>query len=102
MLDDRPMESIPSSAVGSWADFAPVDGGGSTLLTLVLIFIQLVGLIALGSGVLKIMRFVSPGHPKAPPTLGLPIFQALVGLFALVPDRVYALAIDALQQMGWM
>lgn len=95
------MDEMPSSAIGSWADFAPVDAGMGPVITLVLLFVQLVGLIAFGSGASKIMYFVTPGHRKAPATLGLPLFQVIFGLFALVPDRVYTLAVSVLQQMGW-
>lgn len=96
------MENMPDSAVSSWADFAQVDTGLGPVITLVLLFVQLVGLVAFGGGVQKIMHFVTPGHPKAPASIGLPIFQVIFGLFALVPMRVYELAMSILQQMGWL
>lgn len=96
------MKEMPSSAVSSWADFAAVEPGAGQFLTLVLLFVQLMGLIAIGNGAMKIIYFVTPGHQKAPATVGGPIIQIIFGLFALVPGRVYNFALDVASQMGWM
>lgn len=95
------MNEMPSSAVTSWADFAAVGSGHGPVVTLILVFVQLVGLVAFGSGVMKVIYFCTPGHRSAPPTLGKPLFQIVFGLFALVPDRVYDLAVSVFQQIGW-
>lgn len=92
---------MPSSAINSWADMASVDPSHGPFVVVILLFVQLVGLVAVGGGLLKINRYVTPGHPKAPPTLSLPIIQVLAGLFALVPERVYNFTIDVLKSMGW-
>lgn len=93
---------MPSSAVSSWAQFAQVDSGVGPFLTLALMFVQLCGLLAFFSGAMKVIYFFTPGHQKAPANLGYPLFQIVLGLFALVPSRVYDLALDTLKSMGWV
>lgn len=93
---------MPDSALSGWARFAEIDPSTPLFLSLVLVFIQLCGLIAFGGGCLKIIRYFSPGNPKAPATLSAPIFQMIFGLFALVPMRVVNLAKDMLANMGWL
>lgn len=95
------VNQVGGSAIQNWATFAPVGDGYGQVITLMLIFVQLVGLIAFGNGALKTIRYVTPGHPKAPPTLGLTIIQMVVGIFALVPDRVYAFTVSVIKEIGF-
>lgn len=93
--------SIGSTATPDWAISTP-PATGQVYIDAALLFVQFCGLVACGMGIVKTIRYVTPGNTQAPPNLWGPAVQIIIGMFALVPDAVYSLVTDFLGRMGWM
>ena len=93
--------SMPDSAVPDWALTAP-PSTENIFLTFVLLLIQTVGLVGFGRGIWLIILYHKPNDSRAPPGLSKPILMVVVGLFDMVPMRVYDLTMVTLEQVGWL
>lgn len=91
---------VGAAALPEWSITKPE--GGSIYETVVLRFIQLIGMVGVLKGSLGLMRYYSPErHPKAPPTVAMPLTQFLLGLMALVPEVVVGMAYDLFERINW-
>ena len=100
-LTDHRMIQMPGTAIPDWA-MVPAPDTGNPLMTFFLLLIQLLAVYAAGKGVLQIIKFYKPNAQNAPANLGKPVLMVIIGLFAIVPMRVYNLMIVSLTQLGWL
>jgi hypothetical protein len=98
-IDHQKIE-MGGSAVPGWA--LPAVSHTSPFVELMLQFIQFSGLLGVIFGIYQAVQYFNPNATRPPPNLGKPAFMFLVGLMALVPQRVLDLFTTTAAQMGWM
>jgi len=98
--DGHRMIDMGGTALPDWALVAAPQTDNA-FLTMMLVLVQLLGFIGIGKGISQVMKYYNPNAQKPPENLAKPFLMVIFGMFALVPTRVYDLALDAASLIGW-